>query len=149
MEIRFNLLSEPFPANFYRRTIKTRYKKLLLTVWLLTCVVLLSSFSGEILTFFMKNVTVDAIDSFEQLYGRKDVKIITPSKLYFNKFVQQYKNTNYLAKDFIKRLLALEILPLENPNHSKTIEMVKKLKSGKYVLVVNKSIYNSQVNCLN
>ena len=77
---------------------------IILAVWLLSCTVFLSAFSGVLRGFFIQRTPCKCIDSWEQLYERKDLKIITQDMMYFARFVDKYKHVDEMARDFEQRI---------------------------------------------
>jgi hypothetical protein len=129
------LLSEPFPRKAYLRSVKLLSHRLVLTVWLLSCTIFLAAFSGVLRGFFIRNVSPDVIDSFEELYHRNKIKVICTDISYFNYYVQNYKLTNSDAREFSGRLVVTKVPNFQIPNHESTKYLINNLKTGKFVYV--------------
>jgi len=131
------LLSEPFPNSAYKKSLKYFKTRILLAVWLLACTVFLSAFSGVLRGFFIQKMPCKCIDTWDQLYERKDLKIITVDMMYFARYVDNYKHVDDMARDFYKRTeIRLQIFnDLDYLDYVQGV-FQKKLKSGKYVIVL-------------
>ncbi len=66
------LLSETFPKI---RLTKNLTQRIIICFWLLFSTVMLSAFSGVLYGFFVKNIPNDVIDSWNELYSRKEFRI--------------------------------------------------------------------------
>jgi hypothetical protein len=140
------LLSEPFPTKYYQKAKRFLSQRIILTAWLLSCTVLLSAFSGVLRDFFMKKITPEYIDSFEQLIANNDIKIIIICNRYFYNYIRNNQNSNYEIRKLSRRVECVENFQISNPENKTTIEVFSKVKSGKYVLVINKTLFDSILN---
>jgi hypothetical protein len=128
------LLSEPFPSLDYKKALKVLPKRIIITVWVLCCTVLLSGFSGLLRGLLMKSNSLDVIDSFEELFLRNDMKIIAIRHMNFELFINEFKGINLLAQEFSKRLIIVKKNPLEKPKE--TLNFINKLKYERMVMVI-------------
>jgi hypothetical protein len=143
------LLSEPFPHISYRKAIKMLSQRIMLSVWLLSCTVLLAAFSGVLRNFFINYISSDIIDTYQQLYSRSDLKIITTYERYFDLLVQNYKSENYMLKDFSNRLFYYNEIDILKQNLTVMEELVSKIKTKKYVLVMKSEHMDSIIHYSN
>ncbi len=67
------ILSELFPK---RMITKNLTQRIIICFWLIFCTIFLSAFSGVLYGFFVKNIPNDVIDSWDELYSRKEFGII-------------------------------------------------------------------------
>jgi len=93
------ILSENMP-----KMPKCSMKRFVLTFWLLACTVLLSGYSGVLRDLFIRANPDDVIDSWKDLYDRKDIKIFAIEGPEIYRFVEIEKDTNEMARDFASRL---------------------------------------------
>ena len=101
-------------------------KRLLLMLWLLTCTILLSSYSGNLRDNFMKSTSEKAIDSWEDLMERQDLKILTHEYSFIYKFGHSYDNE--MARNFRQRFFNISYIDI---NYT---DIMDKLLSGRYVI---------------
>jgi hypothetical protein len=66
------LLSEIFPK---RMITKNLAQRIIICFWLVFCTIILSAISGVSYGFFVKNIPNDFIDSWDELYSRKEFRI--------------------------------------------------------------------------
>ena len=80
------------------------------TSWLMLSTVMLSAFSSVLLPFFMKPIPKEVVNSWEDLYHRKDLKtaVFRWSSLY--QYIEYYKDTEEMAREFSTRFEDLYIL---------------------------------------
>jgi hypothetical protein len=133
------ILSEPYPTIAYRRINQFLWQRIILSVWLLSCTVLLSGFSGVLLGSFMKSLPNNVIDSYAQLFQRNHLKIITTKTNYFYSSLSKEKSFKY----FKDNLIETHHIPLGNLSHPIMIDYTDKVRKGTHVMIVNKSILNS------
>jgi hypothetical protein len=128
------LLSEPFPKIDYKKAIKSVHLKIILIIWLLSCTVLLASFSGVLLKYFITSLQSDVIDTFEQLYANKELSIISDQKSYFSRFVEKNQNNreDMMSQDFIRRLTYVDITEKIN-------DILRMINTGSIALVLDKT----------
>jgi len=87
---------------------KTQMKRFILALWLLSCTVFLAGYAGVIREFFIKNIPDDVIKTWDHIYGRKDLKIITYESSVLHNFIESEAETNEMAKDFKSRMEIIE-----------------------------------------
>jgi len=119
------ILSETIP-----KMPKSSIKRFVLTFWLLACTVLLSGYAGVLRQLFMKGVSYDVIDSWEELQFRQDLKIVTMESSVIDKFVQTYQDNNEMARNFASRLEVIKLGAYQNI----TQVIFNKLFSGLYAV---------------
>jgi len=118
------ILSEAIP-----KMPKCSMKRFVLIFWLLACTVLLSGYSGVLRSLFLRPNPDDVINSMEDLYDRKDMKILALEGFDIHQFVETQKDKNEMARDFASRL---ELITFEE-YHYPLQKAYEKLFSG-YVL---------------
>ena len=77
-------------------------------LWMFCTVVILSAFSGVLLAFFMKPLPKEVINSWDDLYLRKDVKITAFQLSFIYDYVENFYDKEDMAKDFAGRLVLVE-----------------------------------------
>jgi hypothetical protein len=110
------ILSEPIP-----KLPKTSMKRFILTFWLLACTVLLSGYSGVLRNLFMRPNLDDVIESWEDLYDRKDMKILSIEGSAVYNFVRMKEDRGEMARDFTSRLKKIKIVDLLDINIQRMI----------------------------
>jgi hypothetical protein len=118
------ILSEAIPRRAI--TVSTP-KQLFLTLLLLSGTVLLAAYSGVLIGFFIRSTPDDLIDSWDDLYQRNELKIVTHEYSFIHNFVQKHSNDNPMAQNFLSRM---EVLPYD---YSFIDTAVNMLFSEKYV----------------
>jgi hypothetical protein len=140
------LLSEPLPRNTYLSSKQSLSKRILILVWLIASTILLAGFSGVLRGFFMSKLPLEVIDSFEDLHKQKSVKVISKKGFSFESLVRNPKSTNEILKEIGERTIFIDQIPLEIENHRITRDLINKLKSGKFVLILSKTYFNCFLN---
>jgi len=97
------ILSETIP-----KMPKCSMKRFVLTFWLLGCTVLLSGYSGVLRSLFLRPNPDDVIDSWKDLYDRKDMKILAMEGMALYHFAETQKDKNEMAREFASRLEPLK-----------------------------------------
>jgi hypothetical protein len=148
------LLSEPITTFVYKRDLHFRSNKIILSFWLLSCTVLLSAFAGVIRVFFIKSIPNNNIDSWEQLYDRKEMRIITLDISFFNNYIQEFKNLDIVAQEFYNRME--EPVSIIDSSVNKLmfniqfidifIRELEKILTGKYVIVLESYFFEQMIN---
>jgi hypothetical protein len=87
----------------------------------------------------MMNDKSDAIDSFDDLFQRNDIKIMAFRRLKYKVFVEKYLKTDYDIKNFNNRLILFDS---KNLYTNFTLKIINLLKDGNHVLVMSKSFTN-------
>jgi len=132
------ILSEAIP-----KMPKSSMKRFVLTFWLLACTVLLSAYSGVIRDQFIRANPDVVIDSWEDLYDQKDMKIVTIEGSDIHHFVLDNQNNNEMARDFASRLEIIKYESLDFYEH--TSLFCEKLYNGYAVSYLK----NLLVSCRN
>jgi hypothetical protein len=96
------ILSESIP-----RMPKSWAKRTFLSIWLLISIVLLAGYSGVLRDFFIKSIPNDAIDSWEDLYERKELRIATLEVSFIKNFAKKNANNDEMARNFLSRIETL------------------------------------------
>ncbi len=96
------ILSESIP-----RMHKSWAKRTFLTVWLLISTVLLAGYSGVLREFFIKSIPNVVIDSWEELYERKELRIATLEVSFIRNFAEKNANNDEMAQNFLSRMETL------------------------------------------
>ena len=64
------------------------FNKILVSIWLISCTVLLSAFSGQLRELLIKPLPIYWIDSWNDLYEWKDIKIETVAPIDFTYYMR-------------------------------------------------------------
>ena len=78
--------------------------------WLMLSIIMLSAFSSVMLPFFMKPMPKEVVNSWEDLYNRKDLKIglFRWSSMY--QYIDYYKDIDEMAREFSTRVYDMNLL---------------------------------------
>ena len=79
-------------------------------LWLFCMTVLMSAFSGVLLRFFMEGIPYVVIDNWDELYNRKDIKIIALQFSFIKFYIDSFKDSDPKAQDFENRYFFFEDL---------------------------------------
>ena len=120
----FILLSEPI-----QKPPKAKIKRFLTIIWLLSCTVFLSSFAGTLRGFYSKSIPNIGINSWEDLYERNDIKIVTSSLSFMNNYVENNINNSEMARNFKSRMNTIE-----SYDNKSNVYFIKQLIKGKYAI---------------
>lgn len=96
------LFSEPIERLFFKKLQQKLSNRIVLCVWLLSCTILLSSFSGVLRGFFITRIPHIVIDSWEDLYAIKNMRIYSQSISFLSNYVSESKSE--MAIEFEKRI---------------------------------------------
>jgi hypothetical protein len=99
------------------------------SIWLISWTILLSAFSGVMYRSFIEPLPKITIDSWEDLYERNDVRIITPTLSFLANYAKSFREIDPMARDFESRL---EEEVLFNASEELLEELVAKTCSGSY-----------------
>ena len=80
------------------------------TSWLMLSTIMLSAFSSVLLPFFMKPMPKEVVNSWEDLYNRKDLKIAVFRWTSLYQYIEYYQDTEEMAREFSTRFYDLYIL---------------------------------------
>ena len=86
----------------------TIYSTFLTILWLFSITVILSAFSGVLLRFFMEPIPVIVIDSWEDLFQTKELKITGFHLSFIQIYIDQFQDQEEIAKDFGQRFYAFQ-----------------------------------------
>ena len=119
-------------------------EKLIATLWLMSCFILMSAFAGQLWQLLVRSQPIYQIESWNDLYSKpewKDLKIQTYKELDMYNFAKDPQNANNpMAQDFNKRFVNL-LNPLDylfgGKNFDKDIDY-KGLMEGRLVQVHNR-----------
>jgi len=101
----FQYLIRLVPSETIRESPKDSFKRILLSFWLLSCTIFLSSYAGVLRGFFVRSLPNELIDSWEQLFDRKELRIATKMEISFiSHFAQTHINDSQMAQDFSSRI---------------------------------------------
>jgi hypothetical protein len=109
---------------------KNSTKRIFLAIWLLACTVLLAGYGGVIREFFIRTIPDDVIETWDQLYKRKDLQIITFEGSVIYNFAQTEADTDEMARDFQSRMETIYF----GVDHSSVLRIFDKVLNDKYVL---------------
>lgn len=122
------LLSESLPKSYMHTNSRNR---IIVSIWTVACFILMSALGGVICNFFIRGAQTIFIDSWHDLYLRKNYRIgvIVPSLTY--NYIVNHTNDDYIAKDLSMRMS--EVIKDENRVKS-MIEAIPNLTNDDFVL---------------
>jgi hypothetical protein len=149
------LLSDVIPKRVLPKELSG---KIIFNFWFITSTLLLINFSAYIHGFFVKNIPNDAIDSWDDLYLKKEFRILTTEFSFLNSFIESNDNSDDdMARDFKSRIERIyemksnqtEILNiLENITKSNRVLFGQKFHleafKSEYSRIWNESLYISK-----
>ena len=87
---------------------KSIHKNVLYVLWLFCATIMLSAFSGVMLRSFLEPLPDIVIDSWAELFERKDVKITGIQMSFIVNYIEEFDDQEQMAKDFADRFVYLE-----------------------------------------
>jgi len=127
------MVSESSPQFF---KIKSSWEKIIIGVWLFSAMGLSIGFCTYLLDYMIEAIPEVIIDSWNDLYHRKDIKIIVFDDSSMAKFAMD--DISDMARSFKSRLETAEIGDWKT-NQFK-YDLIEKLQTGEYAFVVNKLV---------
>jgi hypothetical protein len=103
------ILSEQIP-----KMPKSSLKRSFVSLWLLTCTILLAGFQGVLREFFIKAVPNNDIDSWEELYRRKELRISSPQVSFIRSYAELNAGNDKMAKSFLERIDIVDMFNFSN-----------------------------------
>ena len=110
------ILSEPIP-----RIPKSRIKRSILSLWFLSCTVLLAAHSSVLRNIFIRSNPYIVIDSWEDLFERKDLKILVFESSFLKIYAENIDTE--MARNFKARMDSIDYIhkTLDQDNVDKII----------------------------
>lgn len=123
------LLSETIPK---RQIPNSPKERILLYFWFIFCTIILLAFSGVLLGFFIRNPPNHVIDSWDELFMEKEFKIITSELSFLKNYVEKYKSSDDMARDFNSRI---DMTHKMRFNRNDLLYMFKNITTNSHVFV--------------
>jgi uncharacterized membrane protein YcgQ (UPF0703/DUF1980 family) len=130
------LLSEIFPKRMITNNLTQR---IIICFWLIFCTIFLSAFSGVLYGFFIKNIPNDVIDSWDELYSIKELRITISDYSLFSDYSKNNKN----SFDFKARIDEKFSL---NYSESDYLSLFEEIKKSNRVFMGEKQALNALVS---
>ena len=129
-------------SDYHTMKTKNIFDRLLLGLWLIVCTLLLSAFSGQLREQILRPRTIHWIDTWDDLYEWKHLKILTFRYSALKLLTISSPNDTY-SQVFSKRIDKIESL-----NHTWVIHDIERVKAGEVALVFPNFVFYISKNNL-